>query len=89
MVDLDTHEPLARRERPSATNATTPDGLLVLLHGRGANRDDLVPLFDVLDPDRRLHAVTFEAPFTPSGHVGHHWYVVQRVGFPDHRDWFT
>lgn len=84
MLDLDTHAPLARRERPAA-NADAPDGLLVLLHGRGANRDDLAPLFDVLDPDQRLHAVTLEAPFTPSGHIGHHWYIVQRVGFPDHQ----
>jgi phospholipase/carboxylesterase len=82
MLDLDTHAPLARRERPAAS-ADSPDGLLVLLHGRGADRDDLAPLFDVLDPQQRLHAVTLEAPFTPSGHVGHHWYIVERVGFPD------
>nr|MBA3366635.1 phospholipase [Actinomycetota bacterium] len=31
-----------------------PDGLLVLFHGRGADENDLFPLFDVLDPDRRL-----------------------------------
>lgn len=84
MVDLEAHAPLARHERPAAT-PDGPDGLLVLLHGRGANRDDLVPLLDMLDPDARLHAVTLEAPFTPSGHVGHHWYIVERVGFPDER----
>lgn len=84
MVDLDAHAPLARTERPAA-DPDAPAGLLVLLHGRGANRDDLAPLFDILDPQARLHCVTLEAPFTPSGTTGHHWYIVERVGFPDER----
>jgi phospholipase/carboxylesterase len=59
-----------------------PEGALVLLHGRGTSEDDLFPLFDELDPDRRLVGVSPRAPLQlPPG--GNHWYVVRRVGFPD------
>jgi phospholipase/carboxylesterase len=60
-----------------------PRGDLVLLHGRGADEHDLFGLFDVLDPERRLRGITVGGPlFLPPG--GRHWYVVPRVGFPDH-----
>ncbi len=72
---------LVYRERPAAGEAT---GLLVLHHGRGADEHDLLPLADVLDPQRRLHVVTPRAPLTLPGWPGHHWYVVPRVGYPDH-----
>src|SRR3954451_1437644 len=71
---------LTFRERPAAGE---PAGLLVLHHGRGADEHDLLPLADVLDPARRLHAVTPRAPLTLPGWPGHHWYVVPRVGYPD------
>ena len=59
-----------------------PEGALVLLHGRGTSEDDLFPLLDELDPDRRLVGVTPGGPLElPPG--GAHWYVVRRVGFPD------
>jgi phospholipase/carboxylesterase len=61
-----------------------PDGLLILHHGRGADEADLLPLGDVLDPQRRLHLVTPAAPLTLPGLPGRHWYVVPRVGHPDH-----
>ena len=67
-------------ERPSAGE---PAGLLVLHHGRGADERDLLPLADVLDPERRLHVVTPRAPLELSGWPGYHWYVVPRVGYPD------
>ena len=38
----------------------------------------------MLDPERRLHAATPRAPLTLPGWPGHHWYVVPRVGYPDH-----
>ena len=60
-----------------------PEGLLVLHHGRGADERDLLPLADVLDPERRLHAVTPRAPLELPGWQGYHWYVVPRVGYPD------
>ena len=72
---------LTFRERPPDGD---PAGLLVLHHGRGADEHDLLPLADVLDPGRRLHVVTPRAPLTLPGWPGHHWYVVPRVGFPDH-----
>jgi phospholipase/carboxylesterase len=59
-----------------------PEGLLVLLHGRGADERDLFPLLDLLDPDRRLLAVTPRGPLhLPPG--GAHWYAVQDIGYPD------
>ena len=69
------------RERPAAGE---PAGLLVLHHGRGADEHDLLSLGDVLDPERRLHVVTPRAPLTLPGWPGYHWYVVPRVGYPDH-----
>jgi phospholipase/carboxylesterase len=75
---------LTFRERPAAG---TPDGVLVLHHGRGADEHDLLGLADVLDPERRLHVVTPRGPLQIPGWQGHHWYVVPRVGHPD-RDTF-
>lgn len=71
----------AFRERPSDGE---PSGLLVLHHGRGADEHDLLALADALDPQRRLHVVTPRAPLTVAGWPGNHWYLVPRVGFPDH-----
>jgi phospholipase/carboxylesterase len=63
--------------------AGEPEGALVLFHGRGADENDLVPLLDVLDPERRLAGYTPRGPLSlPPG--GAHWYVVPRVGYPDH-----
>jgi phospholipase/carboxylesterase len=72
---------LTYRERPAAGEAS---GLLMLHHGRGADEGDLLPLADVLDPERRLHVVTPRGPLTLPGWPGYHWYVVPRVGYPDH-----
>jgi phospholipase/carboxylesterase len=72
---------LVFRERPPAGDA---GGLLVLHHGRGSDENDLLPLADALDPGRRLHVVTPRAPLQLPGWPGYHWYVVPRVGFPDH-----
>ena len=46
---------LAYRLRPAAGEA---EGALVLFHGRGADENDLFPLLDFLDPERRLVAAT-------------------------------
>jgi phospholipase/carboxylesterase len=67
------------RERPAAGEA---EAALVLFHGRGADEDDLFPLLDALDPERRLDGYTPRGPLAlPPG--GAHWYIVPRVGFPD------
>ena len=66
-------------ERPAAGEA---EGALVLVHGRGASEQDLFPLLDALDPERRLHGYCPRGPLAlPPG--GAHWYVVPRVGYPD------
>jgi len=71
---------LTHRTRPAPA---APQGALVLLHGRGTDERDLLPLADALDPERRLVALTPRAPLTLPGQPGAHWYVVRRVGFPD------
>jgi phospholipase/carboxylesterase len=72
---------LAQLQRPAAA---APAGLLVLHHGRGTDERDLLGLADILDPEQRLHVVTPRAPLSLPGSPGHHWYLVPRVGFPDH-----
>jgi phospholipase/carboxylesterase len=70
---------ISHLERPAAGE---PEGLLVLFHGRGADEHDLVPLLDLLDPERRLLGVTPRGPLSlPPG--GAHWYAVQQIGYPD------
>ena len=67
------------RERPADG---TPEGALVLFHGRGADENDLFPLLDVLDPERRRHGYCPRGPLSlPPG--GAHWYAVYVVGQPD------
>ena len=73
--------PLAYLERPAAA---APEGLLVLHHGRGTEERDLLGLADALDPERRLRVVTPRAPLSLPGSPGYHWYLVPRVGYPDH-----
>ena len=59
------------------------EGALVLMHGRGVDRHDLYPLMDMIDPERRLLGVAPDGPITDIPPGGHHWYVVERVGFPE------
>lgn len=68
-------------ERPAAGQA---QGLLVLHHGRGSDERDLISLADVLDPEQRLHVAAPRGPLQLPGWPGFHWYVVPRVGHPDH-----
>jgi phospholipase/carboxylesterase len=66
-------------ERPAAGEA---EGVLVVLHGRGADEHDLFPLLDALDPERRFAGYAPRGPLSyPPG--GAHWYALYRVGFPD------
>ena len=70
---------LAYRLRPAAGD---PEGALVLFHGRGTDENDLFPLLDALDPERRLVAATTRGPLSlPPG--GAHWYIVREIGYPD------
>jgi phospholipase/carboxylesterase len=69
---------VARRREP----ADEPEGALVLLHGRGADENDLYPLLDLLDPERRLLGVTPGGPLQlPPG--GRHWYALGGIPTPD------
>ena len=75
---------LSSLRRPASGEA---EGALVLVHGRGADENDLAPLADLLDPDRRLAVYLPRGPLAlPPG--GAHWYVVARVGFPDPETFF-
>jgi phospholipase/carboxylesterase len=66
-------------ERPPRGEA---EGLLVLLHGRGADERDLFPLLDLFDPEQRFLGVTPRGPLSlPPG--GAHWYAFYRLGYPD------
>jgi phospholipase/carboxylesterase len=70
---------LPHRIRPADGD---PQGALVLFHGRATSEDDLFPLLDELDPERRLLGVTPRGPLSlPPG--GAHWYVIREVGYPD------
>src|SRR5215213_2541139 len=70
---------LRYRTRPATGR---PESALVLLHGRGADENDLFPLFDLLDPSRRMLGVAPRGPLSlPPG--GAHWYALHRVGYPD------
>jgi phospholipase/carboxylesterase len=70
---------ITARTRPAAGE---PQGALVLMHGRGADEHDLLPLADALDPARRLTVVTPRGPLAlPPG--GRHWYRVREIGYPD------
>ncbi|MGZ8708439.1 MAG: alpha/beta hydrolase [Gaiellaceae bacterium] len=66
-------------ERPAESE---PRGSLVLLHGRGADEEDLHPLLDLLDPDRTLRGLTPRGPLElPPG--GRHWYRLGGIPTPD------
>jgi phospholipase/carboxylesterase len=74
-------EVLVQVERPAAGE---PEGLLVLHHGRGTDERDLLGLADALDPQARLRVVSPRGPLALPGSPGYHWYLVPRVGYPDH-----
>lgn len=65
------------------------DGAFVLVHGRGSDEHDLHPLFDILDPGKKLVGVAPGGPLSlpttgsAGGARGRHWYGVARVGFPE------
>jgi phospholipase/carboxylesterase len=75
-VSLDS---LVHRERPAAGD---PEGALVLLHGRATDENDLFPLLEMLDPERRLAGYTLRGPLNlPPG--GWHWYELAGIPTPD------
>jgi phospholipase/carboxylesterase len=70
---------VVHRTRAPAAEAR---GALVLLHGRGTDENDLFPLIDLLDPERRLAGYTLRGPLNlPPG--GWHWYRLGGIPTPD------
>lgn len=66
--------------KPGGPNATNHP-VIILLHGRGTNEDDLLELADYVDP--RFFVVSARAPFEyEQGSGGYIWYDVQDVGVP-------
>jgi phospholipase/carboxylesterase len=57
-----------------------PHPLLILLHGRGANEEDLLGLVPYLDP--RFLCLAARAPFY-FAYGGYTWYDLQEVGTPN------
>ncbi len=55
--------------------------LLILLHGRGTDENDLIGLAPYLD--ERLHIVSARAPFQFQWGPGYAWYDIEEVGKPD------
>lgn len=69
------------RARVRPPRAPEPAGAIVLLHGRGADENDLFPLFDLLDPNGAWLGITLRGPLSlPPG--GSHWYVMEGIPTP-------
>lgn len=70
---------LTHKIAPSSNHGAEPFPAIILLHGRGANEDDLLGLLPYFDP--RFFVVAARAPFRfPYG--GWTWYDVLEVGAP-------
>ena len=72
---------LIHKIRPPSTTGSEKPPVLVLLHGRGTNEDDLLGLVEYLDP--RFFVISARAPFRfqdESG--GYTWYDLREAGSP-------
>ena len=66
-----------------------PEGALILMHGRGTSEDDLFPVLDFLDPEKRLFGLAPGGPITDEPPGGRHWYRFLRVGWPEPQSFHT
>lgn len=71
---------LFHKVAPSGPGSPDPRPALILLHGRGANEDDLLGLTPYLDP--RFLVIAVRAPLD-MGFGGYTWYDLQTIGSPD------
>lgn len=73
---------LIHKIRPPAKTGPEKTPVLVLLHGRGTNEDDLLGLVDYLDP--RFFIISARAPYRfQEGFGGYTWYDLRDIGSPD------
>ena len=70
------HKVLQPKEKGSGKHPT-----LILLHGRGANEDDLLGLVEYLD--ERLLIISARAPFKFPFGGGFAWYDILEIGKPE------
>lgn len=68
---------------PPRNNKNSDYPALIMLHGRGANEDDLLGLAEYLD--ERLFVISPRAPFQFEWGGGYTWYEVLEVGRPEPR----
>jgi phospholipase/carboxylesterase len=71
---------LLHRDAPPLAGGPGPHPALVLLHGRGADENDLRGLVPALDPRFHVFSVRAPRPFTWGG--GYAWYDVEEIGRP-------
>lgn len=74
---------IVHRLGPLNTNDKRNHPTLILLHGRGADENDLLGLASHLDP--RFFVISVRAPF-PFEQGGYTWYTVLEVGKPESRE---
>ncbi len=72
---------LAHKIIPPRTKSSEKAPALVLLHGRGANEDDLLGLAEYFD--ERLFIIAARAPFNFQFGGGYTWYDILEVGRPE------
>lgn len=72
---------LFHRLVPPDSPNVSPHPTLILLHGRGADEEDLIGLLPVFD--RRLLTLSVRAPFPFPPGGGYTWYDVGSIGSPE------
>src|SRR5262245_42082682 len=73
--------PLLHRVLPPRTSSGDTHPTLILLHGRGADEEDLLGLSEYLD--NRFLMLSVRAPYPFSYGGGYMWYEFDGVGSPD------
>jgi phospholipase/carboxylesterase len=73
---------LVHKVRPPAASGASKPPVIILLHGRGTNEDDLLGIADLLDP--RFFIVSARAPYKfDEGAGSYTWFGLQEIGRPD------
>ncbi len=75
------HSTLTHKVVEPQVKTTAKYPALVLLHGRGADENDLLNLADYLD--ERLFLISVRAPFVYQHGGGYTWYDIEDIGKPE------